>query len=104
MGAYDQRIAAEYADNAALQADFVASFWNELAANARVASGGCLFEWTDKWWKSGSPTTHNADGWENAAFRDRWADEEWWRHCAKSQSFRQATPSHECRGAALDLP
>jgi hypothetical protein len=78
MDAYDRRTAAEYADTAAVQAEYVASLWNELAANTPVASGGCVFEWADEWWKSGSPTIHNVDGWENAAFPDRWADEEWW--------------------------
>ena len=78
MDAYDRRTSAEYADNAALQADFVNSLYTELAANAPVASGGCIFEWTDEWWKSGAPSIHNVNGWGNPAFPDGWADEEWW--------------------------
>ncbi len=78
MDAYDRRIAAEYADNAGAQADFVVSLCNELSANAPAVSGGCVFEWADEWWKSGSATIHNVDGWATGAFPDGWADEEWW--------------------------
>lgn len=78
MDAYDSRIGAEYADNAGVQAHYVVLLWHELAANAPVSSGGCVFEWADEWWKAGSPPIHNAGGWANAAFPDGWADEEWW--------------------------
>jgi hypothetical protein len=78
MDAYDRRVASEYAGNASVQADFVSALWSELAANAPVASGGCVFEWADEWWKSGSPLTHDLGGWASASFPDGWADEEWW--------------------------
>jgi hypothetical protein len=78
MDAYDERISAEYVNNAAVQADFVASLCNELSSNAPVASGGCVFEWTDEWWKYTNPSAHDPGGWANAAFPDGWADEEWW--------------------------
>lgn len=78
MDAYDRRVEAEYVDNAAVQAEFVVSLWNQLSANAPVASGGCVFAWADEWWKWGTPAIHNSGGWDSAAFPDGWADEEWW--------------------------
>ena len=79
LDAYDARISAEYTNNASLQASYVVSLWNELTANASVASGGFVFEWADEWWKTvGSPSVHDPGGWASGAFPDGWADEEWW--------------------------
>jgi hypothetical protein len=78
LDAYDVRSGGEYADNAAVQGQWILKLWNELAANSAVASGGAVFEWCDEWWKAGNSALHSAGGWSNGAFPDGQADEEWW--------------------------
>jgi hypothetical protein len=77
MDAYDTRTGAEYADDAAVQAEYVVALWKQLRAQSAIASGGFVFEWSDEWWKWGTPSLHNSGGWAGA-FPDGWADEEWW--------------------------
>jgi hypothetical protein len=78
MDALDRRRGGEYINNAELQANYVMSLWNQIAANGAVTMGGFVFEWADEWWKSGSAWSQNEGGWATAAFPDGWADEEWW--------------------------
>lgn len=78
MDAFDQRTGAEYPDKAMVQADYVASLWNDIVWNGHVASGGLVFEWLDEWWKAGNIIAHNEGGWAGGQFPDGWADEEWW--------------------------
>ncbi len=76
--AYHARFRREYADNASLPADGIASLWGEIAAATNIVSGGAVFEWTDEWWKHGRPASQDPGGWPNGAFPDGQADEEWW--------------------------
>jgi RimJ/RimL family protein N-acetyltransferase len=78
MDAYNTRTRQEYPDNAAVQADMVTALWQELATNSGIVSGGCVFEWSDEWWKQGRAVDHDVGGWPNGAFPDGQADEEWW--------------------------
>jgi len=76
--AYDAVSGGEFAGDAALPADAMEYLWKELRYNHPVVSGGCVFEYTDEWWKSGSPFTHDAPpGWP-APFVDGEGNEEWW--------------------------
>jgi hypothetical protein len=76
--AYDAASATEFAEDAALPAEVMEYLLNELRDNRPVASGGCVFEYADEWWKTGSPSTHDAPpGW-SGPFVDGEANEEWW--------------------------
>lgn len=76
--AWNANAGAEFSDNARLPADAMETLLNELKANAAIASGGCVFEYADEWWKSGSPFTHDAPpGWPGP-FADGEGNEEWW--------------------------
>lgn len=76
--AYDAVSSAEFADDAALPADAMEFLWKEIRYNRPIASGGCVFEYADEWWKAGSPGTHDAPtGWP-APFVDGEGNEEWW--------------------------
>jgi len=76
--AYDARISAEYTADAAFPADAMENLWNELRNNHTVVSGACIFEYADEWWKTGSPSSHDAPpGW-SGPFVDGEANEEWW--------------------------
>ncbi|MBN2163207.1 MAG: cellulase family glycosylhydrolase [Pontiellaceae bacterium] len=76
--AYDAALGGEFADGAVLPADAMEYLWSELRNNRSVASGGCVFEYADEWWKAGSPYTHDAPtGW-TAPFVDGEGNEEWW--------------------------
>ena len=77
--AYDAANGTEFAEDAALPADAMEYLWKELRHNRPVASGGCVFEYADEWWKAGSADTHDAPtGWPAPQFVDGEANEEWW--------------------------
>uniref|UniRef100_B8HXW1 Glycoside hydrolase family 2 catalytic domain-containing protein n=1 Tax=Cyanothece sp. (strain PCC 7425 / ATCC 29141) TaxID=395961 RepID=B8HXW1_CYAP4 len=77
-------VAVELPNNAQSVADYLENLWNEFLQNNaatnpnNVASGIFLFEWTDEWWKSGTPNVQNATAKPNAAFPGGWNDEEWY--------------------------
>ncbi len=87
-----------------IQANYVETLWMEIEANlapAGVALGGTVFEWSDEWWKAGSPSTHDTNGqWANSNYYDYIPgesniNEEWWGITAVSphtynKTLRQA--------------
>ena len=58
--------------------------WQDIAKNlsaddpSRTCSGGCVFEFNDEWWKTGSPFTQDTGGWATNNCPDGFASEEWW--------------------------
>ncbi|MCS7151969.1 MAG: T9SS type A sorting domain-containing protein, partial [Endomicrobia bacterium] len=69
-----------------MQAKYIVSQWRDiernLTLNGGVASGGCVFEWTDEWWKSSSNTLGNSGqdtstDWQNSDYDDPNMNEEW---------------------------
>ena len=76
--AYDAASGAEFDADAVHPADVMENLLNELQSNRSVASGACIFEYTDEWWKAGDPFSHDAPpGWP-APFADGEGNEEWW--------------------------
>jgi len=81
--------AVELPDNALAQADYLEVHWNDIRRTtinpafgetsppSEVTSGGIVFEWTDEWWKAGTPGIHNGGTNANLAFPGGCADEEW---------------------------
>lgn len=77
--AFDNAKKLPYPDNAAFPGQVVAARWKEIAAASTVTIGGCVFEWSDEWFKvsTGTDTTQEPGGFATS-FPDRVADEEWW--------------------------
>jgi len=79
--------AVELPNNAEAQADYLEVHWNDIRRTtlmgdetvppSEVASGGIVFEWTDEWWKAGTPGVHNGGTEPNNSFPGGCADEEW---------------------------
>ena len=78
LDAFNATTGQEYSNNAALPAIYLDSLWNDILAHTNIVSGGAVFAWSDEWWKSGAASTHEAGGWNSAAFPDGRGDEEWW--------------------------
>ena len=78
VDAFDHRSAKPYPENGRFVAEAVAGLWSEIAGQAEVCSGGCVFEYADEWWKSGSPHTQDPGGFVQAGLPDSFANEEWW--------------------------
>lgn len=78
IDAFNHSAGAEYPDRAAFTADVLASLWRELLVASAVASGGCVFEFSDEWGKVAAPLAHDAGGFAFPAWPDGWMDEEWW--------------------------
>ncbi len=68
-------------ENQDIQAEFLLAQWGEIYANSTLSGnlngncfGGCLFEWTDEWWKhnegySDDWSVHNEEaGWSHGAY------------------------------------
>src|SRR5262249_3351865 len=55
------------------------NLWNEIAARPDKAAGGCVFEYSDEWWRGqlGSPKAHDWGGGQIEAQPDRVANLEW---------------------------
>jgi hypothetical protein len=80
--AYDNR--SGRVDEAA-QADSLARQTREIRAQLSARNpalpclGGTPFEWSDEWWKAGSPQTQDPGGFANAGVAaDSFANEDWW--------------------------
>ncbi|MEA3305459.1 MAG: discoidin domain-containing protein, partial [Candidatus Omnitrophota bacterium] len=78
VDAWDNVNNREYQDK---QAEWVGNNWDEIAASA-VCIGATLMAYSDEWWKSGSPDSHDYGGWSTAQWGklhpDDYANEEWW--------------------------
>ncbi len=73
------------------QASDISAQWMEInrnlsATGAGILAGGCVFSWSDEWWK-GAGATGGAGGdfvqdtavdWTNPAYADPGINEEWW--------------------------
>jgi hypothetical protein len=75
---FDGRQNAEYLRQAALPADAMENLWLEIKDNATITAGGCIFEYTDEWWKAGASYTQNTSTEWSGPFVDGEANEEWW--------------------------
>ena len=77
IDAYNHVAHAPYPET---QAAYLSSLWDEIEDDVEdVLLGGCVFEYTDEWWKYINPSVHDEGGYEgNCAQPDCWADEEWW--------------------------
>jgi hypothetical protein len=64
-------------NNAAGQAQYWLSHWNDMMAHRDVCQGGFTFVWSDEWWKAGTPLVHDAINNAAGAFAGGWWDEEW---------------------------
>lgn len=77
------------------QDEYIRFQWAEIAAKAAECAGGCVFEWSDEWWKgattpgdastlgqggvNGTNSHDTAADWTNTAFdNDPNMNEEWW--------------------------
>ncbi len=80
IDAFNQLTGLPYPDNAAFVGTTVAGLWNEIESNKAVCAGGCVFEFSDEWWKDsgGSPTAHDTGGDVLPGLPDGFANEEWW--------------------------
>jgi len=82
--AYNGTIGSEDQDT---QSTYIDSQWAEINNNlsstisSNVSIGGCVFEWSDEWWKhsGGSNSVHDtATDWPNPNYSDPNMNEEWW--------------------------
>ncbi len=82
--AYNVTIGSEDEDT---QSTYIDSQWAEVNSNlsstspSNVSIGGCVFEWSDEWWKHpGGPNSFHdtATDWTNSNYSDPNMNEEWW--------------------------
>lgn len=72
IDALDDRVQLEYP---AIQADYVVRQWRWIE---QAGVGGVVFEYSDEWWKGGTPAIHDFDGYGTRAHPDAYSNEEWW--------------------------
>jgi hypothetical protein len=74
-------------EDQATQATYIDSQWTEIKNNlsstnaSNVSIGGCVFEWSDEWWKhsGGLNSVHDTESdWINPGYSDPNMNEEWW--------------------------
>ena len=70
------------------QADYHASAWADIEANANGlgagnAIGGFAFEWLDEWWKAYNPKCHDTAKLSAGPFLDGFYREEWFGICSQ---------------------
>ncbi|MCX6151252.1 MAG: carboxypeptidase-like regulatory domain-containing protein [Ignavibacteriales bacterium] len=75
IDALDNRNKKEYED---VQASFDSTNWVQISSSSDVCVGGTVFEFTDEWWKGGTPDVHDFGGYETGAHPDGYSNEEWW--------------------------
>jgi hypothetical protein len=91
--------AREMREDQVTQARYLLGQWREIyeqsSGKGRVgnAVGGCIFQWSDGWWKFGQDSRldiHDTNAsWPNGGYREDFVDgennmnEEWWGICAK---------------------
>jgi hypothetical protein len=82
--AYNGTIGSE---DQSTQSTYIDSQWAEINNNlsstnaSNVSIGGCVFEWSDEWWKhsGGANSVHDtATDWTNPNYPDPNMNEEWW--------------------------
>ena len=79
VDAFDNRTGQLFANNGLAVADAVQNLWREIRTNQAIASGGCVFSYSDEWWKAtGLANAHDAGGHANGLFPDGFSNEEWY--------------------------
>lgn len=61
--------------NQHLQAEWVVHEWNQIRNNCL---GGVVMEYSDEWWKCGSPSTQDLCGYDTDVQPDFFSNEEWY--------------------------
>lgn len=72
IDALDDRVLLEYPTT---QADYVVRQWRWIE---QAGLGGIVFEYSDEWWKGGTPAIHDFNGYGTRAHPDGYSNEEWW--------------------------
>lgn len=72
IDAYDDVSSAEYP---ATQASYDVNQWRWIEQNSL---GGTVFEYSDEWWKGGTPAVHDFGGFGSRTQPDGFSNEEWW--------------------------
>lgn len=75
IDALDHRTRTEYE---ATQAAVDERNWFDIEGAADVCVGGTVFEFTDEWWKGGTPSAHDFGGYATNQHPDGFSNEEWW--------------------------
>ena len=77
--AWDGRTSIE---DQSTQSEYIRTQWLDIEKNLGPSGpclGGTVFEWSDEWWKAGSPSEHTTSAqWQNGAYADPNMNEEWW--------------------------
>lgn len=77
VDAFDHRTGQLFANNGLAVADVLQNLWREIRTNQAIVSGGCVFSYSDEWWKAvGLANAHDAGGYANP-FPDGFSNEEW---------------------------
>lgn len=78
IDAFDNRTGQPFANNGLAVADALQNLWREIRLNQAIVSGGCLFSYSDEWWKTaGAPDAHDPGG-QASPFPDGFSNEEWY--------------------------
>lgn len=72
IDAYNTSSGSEYQQ---IHADWIVHQWEQIKANSL---GGTVMEYSDEWWKGGSPFSHDTAGYSTDVQPDTYANEEWW--------------------------
>jgi len=80
IDAFNNAAGQEYPNNAQIVADYFEGLWREILTNRPIDSGGCVFSYSDEWWKynGGNSTNHDTGGGSNVNFPDGVDNSEWW--------------------------
>jgi len=79
IDALDNRTGQPFANNALVVADWTQNLWREIRNNQAIASGGCVFCYSDEWWKAaGAANVQGNGGHSNTLLPDTFSNEEWY--------------------------
>jgi hypothetical protein len=79
IDALDNRNGQPFASNASAVADWIQNLWREMRTNQAIVSGGCLFSYSDEWWKAtGAAHVQGNGGHSNMLLPDTFSNEEWY--------------------------
>ncbi len=81
IDALDNRTKLEYEN---MQAAFDSVNWEQIKSSGDFCVGATVFEFTDEWWKGGTPAVHDYGGYQTGAHPDGYSNEEWWGIIATS--------------------
>jgi hypothetical protein len=79
IDALDNRNGQPFANNALAVADWTQNLWREIRTNQGIVSGGCVFSYSDEWWKAaGAANVQGNGGHSNLLLLDTFSNEEWY--------------------------